>query len=66
MFYSKNKNIYEHLWKQNYILVIYTANKCSMSYAQRCREKKLQLQIKKMILPISLWNKCGCRILEVT
>jgi len=28
--------------------------------------KKLQLQIKKMILPKSLWNKCGCRTLEVT
>jgi len=48
------------------LLVIYTENKCSMNYAQRCREKKLKLQINKMILPVSLRNKYGCWTLEVT
>ena len=49
------------------LLEIYTENKCSMNYAQRCREKqKLQLQINKMVLPILLWNKCGYRTLEIT
>jgi hypothetical protein len=44
------------------LLAIYAENKCSINYSQSCRGKqKLQLQINKIILPISLLNKCGDR-----
>lgn len=44
------------------LLASYFENKCSINYAQICGGKQNpQLQINKMILPKSLWNKCSYR-----